>query len=55
MRAMGAAAGLALVQQIAGSSPAHRGEYLFSPELIVRRSSGPLRVESPGGPDLVRR
>jgi LacI family transcriptional regulator, repressor for deo operon, udp, cdd, tsx, nupC, and nupG len=42
VRAMGTAAGTALLQQITRSGPAQRGEYLFRPELIVRRSSGPL-------------
>jgi LacI family transcriptional regulator, repressor for deo operon, udp, cdd, tsx, nupC, and nupG len=46
VRAMGAAAAAALIQQLTGSGPAQRGEYLFRPELIVRRSSGPLQVST---------
>lgn len=41
--AMGGAAAAAMSQLISGSGPGHRGEYLFRPELVVRRSSGPCR------------
>jgi LacI family transcriptional regulator, repressor for deo operon, udp, cdd, tsx, nupC, and nupG len=39
VRAMGAAAVQALVDEIAGT-PVARGEYVFSPELVVRSSTG---------------
>lgn len=41
VRAMGAAAAAAMAQLISGSDRGHRGEYLFRPELVVRRSTGP--------------